>query len=144
MIHTQNAAAEALNKAHVKLKEELRGLENLVRNPDKMEPNDTTYHLVNLRQHLLDHFRFEEEGGYMDVVAQREPNLHREMEQLKEDHRRLAAGLDALIADARMGQAAGAAFAQRVRDWVASVRRHEADENRLLQDAFTLDVTAED
>jgi hemerythrin len=144
MIHTQNAAVEALNKAHVQLKEELRGLENLVRNPDKMEPNDTTYHLVNLRQHLLDHFRLEEEGGYMDVVAQREPNLHREMEQLKEDHKRLAAGLDALIADARMGQAGTAAFAQRVRDWVASVRRHEADENRLLQDAFTLDVTAED
>ena len=144
MLKTINPMVEALNNAHVTLMRELLGLENLVRVPEKMEPNDTTYHLVSLRQHLIDHFRFEEEDGVMDEVVRQEPRLSREIDQLKAQHQTLAAGLDALIADARSGHAGETAFAQRVRDWVAGVRHHEAEENRILQDAYTQDVTAED
>jgi hypothetical protein len=95
-------------------------------------------------RHIMEHFRFEEQNGYMDTVRKREPRLERSIEHLAEEHWQLAQSLNALIEQARSATSCDQAFRDQVRTWVEQVRQHEVRENELVQDAFNLDIGAED
>ena len=141
---TANSVAEALGRAHEALLADLRELEQAVA-PSSGEG------LVRLRArlgeahaHLTEHFRFEEENGYMDAVRAREPRLERTIQQLAEEHSQLKRSLDALIGEASAATNLSDTLRDEIREWIDCVRRHEVRENDLVHDAFDLDIAAED
>jgi hypothetical protein len=97
-----------------------------------------------MRKELTDHFRLEEENGYMTAVLEREPHLKRTVEHLRDEHRQLADTLDRLIDEASMKDKLNDGLREHTRAWLARVHQHEARENRLVQDVFNLEIDAED
>src|SRR5262249_33266622 len=94
--------------------------------------------------HILEHFRFEEQKGYMDKVRKREPRFERTIEQLAKEHRQLAQSLEDLISEVNKAGSLNLRCLESVKKWIAAVRKHEAREDELVQEAFNLDISAED
>jgi hypothetical protein len=141
---TSSSIAEALKQAHRTLLADLRTLENAARRSAKTDPAELSTRLAATRTHLADHFKFEEQDGYMDAVRKREPRLERVIQQIAEEHGDITQSLDALIGEVRGAGELGDAVREKVRTWIKRVRRHEARENELVQGAFNLDISAED
>lgn len=144
MAKTEISIAEALSRAHQALRNDLRTLEESVDSASGQDLPPLRAHLGTARTHLLEHFRFEEKNGYMDKVRKDAPRLEREIDRLAGEHRQLAQALDALIEKANEGRDLSPPLRDEVRHWIASVMRHEAREDELVQDAFNLDISAED
>lgn len=140
----QPSVVEALRQAHIALRKDLAGLENAARSSLSTDSAEMRSRLDRTRTHITEHFRCEEENGYMDAVLQREPNLARTVESLRDEHHQLAQELEGLIARTITRRPLEEAFGDQVRSWVETVRRHEARENTLVQNAFNVDLNAED
>jgi hypothetical protein len=93
---------------------------------------------------VCEHFRLEEKDGFLDNLEEREPRFARIAQELIDEHRELRQSLDALHGDAIVATRVDDALRERVRKWIAEVRRHETRENDLIQDAVDSDVAAED
>jgi hypothetical protein len=133
-----------LIQAHRTLLADLRKVRDAVRKTPADRPEDLAAVLEATRGDLGEHFRFEEENGYMAGVLQVQPHLARAVGHLQEEHGRLLQGLDDLIAQTRQSAGLADELRQQVIAWLGEVRRHERSENVLVQDAFNLDLTAED
>jgi len=144
MEKTDVGLVESLRTVHASLLEDLRKLGEAVKARSGEGPAELAARLTETHAHLTEHFRFEEENGYMDTVREREPRLERAIEHLAEEHRQLKESLEMLLTEARIARAMEAAFRTRVREWVKRVRQHEVRENELIEDAFNLDLGAED
>ena len=144
MANLQVSVAEALGRAHKALLVDLRGLEHAVRSWEAPVAAEMHLRLERLRAHLTEHFRFEEEDGYLDGVVKREPHRRGVVQQLLEEHGQLARCLDALVEATVTDAPLDGSFRDKLRAWVAQVRHHESRENGLVQDAFNLDTAAED
>ena len=142
MADVQPAGAEGLRQAHARLRKDLGELEAAARAPAGAAAPALGALLRRARAHLAEHFRFEEENGYLSAVLLRDPNRGRRVEQLRDEHRRLFAALEALLDAA--GRGATDAGRANVLEWVAAVRRHEEREDALVQDVFTVDTGTED
>src|SRR5581483_424241 len=141
---TKPSVAEALCRAHSSLLEDLGQLEAAVQ-PQSTEGLPKLHaRLAATRAHIAEHFRFEEENGYMDVVRKREPRLERSIQQLADEHGQLLRSLDALIARAGSSENLEGSFRQAISEWIEGIRNHEHRENELVQDAFTWETFAED
>ena len=141
---TENSVAEALGRAHVALLADLRELEQSARPSSGEGLAGLRARLGATQTHVTEHFRFEEQNGYMEAVLKREPRLERAIQQLAEEHRSLAQSLAVLVERAKAGTSLDDPFREEVRGWVERVRQHEARENEVVQDAFNLDIGAED
>lgn len=144
MKQTQSASAEALRQAHQALLRDLRKLQDLVR-------SDSTASLAELRgrlgatyTHVCEHFRLEEQDGYVDKLAENEPRLGRVAQQLGEEHRELRHSLDALHGEAIVASRVDNDLCEKIRKWIDRLMRHERRENDLMQDAIDLDFAAQD
>jgi len=135
---------EALRRAHVALLEDLRKPEEAVHPAPGKGVAELIARLGTTTTHITEHFRFEEQDGYMDAVREREPRLERAVGQLAAEHGELARGLAALVAQAGEVTRLDEPLRGKVREWVESLRRHEARENDLVQDAFGWDIGGED
>jgi predicted nucleic acid-binding Zn-ribbon protein len=144
MGNNEPSVAEALGRAHAALLEDLRKLEGAALPAFGEGLAELRARLDATRRHITEHFRFEEQNGYMDAVRKREPRLERTIEQLAQEHRELEQSLEALIGESEVVTGLGAAYREKVRRWVEHVRQHEARENDLVLDAFNLDISAED
>jgi hypothetical protein len=144
MTRTEPFATEGHRRVHAVLHEDLRRLEEAARPTARHDVALLRARLGITEAHLVEHFRLEEHNGYMDAVRKREPRLERAVEQLAEEHRRLAQTLATLLQEAAAESGVREALYQGVLDWVECVRRHEPRENHLVQDAFNLDIGAED
>jgi hemerythrin-like domain-containing protein len=144
MGRSEMSVAEALRQAHVALLEDLRQLEEASRVVSAEGLAELRIRLGARHTHLTEHFRFEEQNGYMDTVRQREPRLERTIQQLGEEHGQLRQALEVLLGEAGTAIGLGDRFREEVREWIERVRQHEAREDDLVQDAFVLDITAED
>jgi hypothetical protein len=144
MWNNQPSIVEALGRAHAALLNDLRQLAEAVRPASAEGLPDLRAGLDATRRHILEHFRFEEQNGYLDAVRKREPRLDRTVAQLAEEHRQLAESLDALIARAGAATHLDDTLREVVRGWIGRVRRHERCENDLVQDAFDSDIGPED
>jgi hypothetical protein len=140
---TSTAVAEALKQAHGTLLEDLRTLEDAVHKSSK-DAGGLCARLMATRPHLVEHFKFEEQNGYMEVVRKREPRLERAIQQIAEEHGQITQSLDSLIGETRGSGEIRDGFREKLRAWIKGVRGHEARENELVQGAFNLDITAED
>jgi predicted nucleic acid-binding Zn-ribbon protein len=141
---TENSVTEALNQAHVALLADLRELEQAVRSCSGEGLAELRARLGAAHAHITEHFRFEEQNGYMDAVTKREPRLERTIQQLAEEHGQLRQSLDALIGKARAATSLSDTLREEVREWIERVRRHEIRENDHVRDAFNLDIGVED
>jgi hypothetical protein len=144
MERIETSVAEALSRAHAALLEDLRKLETAAHPETGKSLAELRAQLSATRTHIAEHFRFEEQNGYMDTVRRREPRLEHEIQQLAEEHRQLMQSLEGLIGQANTATGLDNTFQNEVRGWIAHVRQHEARESRLVQDAFNLDISAED
>jgi hypothetical protein len=136
--------AEAISHAHTALLRDLKALEVVARRASTNGLETLRTRLETTRAHIVEHFRFEEEDGYMDAVRKLEPRLARAVEQLAEEHRQLLDSLDALRREIATMPSANEAVAAKVTSWVQKVQQHEARENHLVQDTFGLDIGTED
>ena len=144
MKKVERSVAVSLERAHAALQKDLRALEAAGRSDVKNDVNALRARLNKTRAHVVDHFRFEEDSGYMDSVREREPRLERAVEQLAADHRALLESLDALIEKVHTAPRLDPTLGAKVTAWIKDIQRHEARENRLVQEAFSLDIGAED
>jgi hypothetical protein len=133
---TEESFADALHKAHAELLEDLRELEHEARPNSGTGPAELSAHLGKLRTHLLEHFRFEEQDGYMAPVLREEPRFEPEVRPLLSEHRHLAQTLDTLIVEVRASSSVQESHRQRLAAWLKSVRLHEGRENNLVQEAY--------
>ena len=113
-----------------------------------LEPVDTPTEiherLVKARVHILDHFRFEELGGYLDAIRLRHPRLDRAIQHLLEEHGQLMQTLESLIAQAAGSTCQDPTLTDKVRMWIRRLHEHESRENRLVGEAYNVDIGTED
>jgi hypothetical protein len=140
----ETSIAESLSRAHQALRNDLQKLRDATEQATDQDIPAIRAHLGATRTHILQHFRFEEQNGYMDRVRKREPRLEHTIEQLAGEHQQLSQALDALIEKANQASSLDPDLQERTRQWIAAVRRHEAREDELVQDSFNLDISAED
>jgi hypothetical protein len=144
MEQVETSVADALSRAHAALLKDLRELEQAGRAGEKNYLKSLPARLQATRVHIVEHFQFEEESGYMDAVRKHEPRLERVVQQLADEHLELLSSLDALIAETAAGPSSSEALAAKVSGWIKTVQQHEARENHLVQEVFSLDLGAED
>jgi hypothetical protein len=140
----QATFGDALLRAHRALLRDLQALQKATQPRREGQPAELAACLDRTRDDLAEHFRFEEENGYLGAVLQLHPHLARVVGRLAEEHGELLRCLDALRAEARSAAGAGDVPREKVIRWIRSVRLHERRENILVQDAFCLDLSAED
>jgi hypothetical protein len=138
---TTTASDELLRQAHRSLLVDLQQLSGATAG---MDLSALRTRLLKTRHDLLEHFRLEEQNGYLDVVRTREPCLEPTLARLLAEHRKLLQGLDAILAKLEQPHASPESIQQLVRLWVHDVRGHEIRENDLIQDAFVHDLGAGD
>lgn len=136
--------ADALWPAHSELLRDLSRLEETVGSRTVQGLAELQAALAATRAHIAEHFHFEEENGYLEAVRQRAPQHDRVIQGLLEEHHQLTAALDKLIEEIRKASSLDEALKAKVRVWIAKVRLHEAQENRLVQQVFNQDTPAED
>jgi hypothetical protein len=138
-LHLKLTLADDMHRVHAALRHDLERLPQVL-----AVPTEARRFLGELRDHLIQHFRCEEEGGYMATVLQRRPQSERAVRQLLAEHGPLLEGLDALLKEASTAEQIDDGFRARVGTWAALLRRHEAEENVLVEDAFNQDIGQDD
>jgi hemerythrin len=141
---SETSFSEALGRAHAALLKDLSNLEEAARASSGERSEELRDRLEATLPEIAEHFRFEEQNGYLDSVRKGEPRLERTVQQLALEHCQLMQSLNALLDRAKAGGSSDVKFKEEVRKWVQRVRLHEAHENDLVQDAFDFDVGAED
>jgi hypothetical protein len=144
MTQPHTTIGEDLLKAHATLVEALQGLES-PRTQARQVPGELVARLERTRALLAEHFRFEEqEGGGFAAILRQQPHAHRAVKQFVSEHRELLVSLEALRDEARRVASAWEALHDTVAEWSRKVRRHEQDENLLVEDAFNRDTGSDD
>src|SRR5215470_5650944 len=82
MAKVKTPIVDALGRAHTSLQKDLRELEEAGHTASEKGLPGLRSRLEATRRHLVEHFRFEEQGGYMDAVRKREPRLGRVIDEL--------------------------------------------------------------
>jgi hypothetical protein len=131
--------ADEMHRVHAALSHDLDRLPQAL-----AEPAEARRFLAELRAHVAEHFRCEEQGGYMATVLERRPQSERAVQHLLGEHRPLLDGLDALLREAGAAKRIDDDFRARVRTWADSLRHHEAAENVLVEDTFNQDIGQKD
>jgi hypothetical protein len=147
MAETAPSFAAELGREHASLLDHLRRLQ------EGPEPGtaDCAGPLVGLlteaQASLNRHFRFEEQGGYMNQVLAEAPHLYHAAQQLLAEHGRMSDSLDALIATAAAAPPetpVPPSLREQLKQWVVWVYRHEAGENQLVHQACNQDTGTDD
>lgn len=141
MSHVTVGLEDRLRQAHSELLADLKQLGSETKDWG-LAPLHTN--LLKARQDLVNHFRLEEENGYLDSVREREPCLEHTVAKLAREHRKLLQELDDILAQLEQPQPVLESLHRHVRMWVHNVRGHEIRENDLIQDAFVYDLGAGD
>lgn len=98
--------------------------------------------LEAVRARLADHFAAEEDGGYFAELLADRPDLRARARVVAAQHGEITRALDDVLA--REATLDLAALDQPARAVVALVRRHEAEERRLVEDAVQQEVGTPD
>lgn len=94
-------------------------------------------------EYLQQQFDVEESDGYLHEVLDEFPNWHPQVEHLQQEHRLLQQQF-VQIRDRLEATPINSAMSHEVRhqlgDWIDSFRQHQGRENRLIQEAFSIDL----
>jgi hypothetical protein len=144
MTHTVINSPSVLAEAHQKLFDDLQELDDSARPASTEGLSQLRTRLSAIRRHISDHFRFEEQNGYMAPLRTAEPRLERIIERLAGDHERLLCGLDMLIGEAESALELEDSLRLKIMSWIEKVRQHEVHENDLFQEVYGSDTAAAD
>jgi|SRR5215471_5209495 len=144
MAKVETPTVDALSRAHTSLQKDLRELEEAGHTASEKGLPGLRSRLKSTRKHIAEHFRFEEQGGYMDAVRKREPRLGRVIDELCTEHGQLLSSLDAILKETATASSMNDLMRGELTGWINRVRQHEARENQVVQDAFNLDIGSED
>jgi hypothetical protein len=136
--------AESLGRAHGALLKDLWALQEAACFASNGNLVLLRSRLETAHKHILEHFRFEEQDGYMDTVRNHEPRLGHSIDELAKEHGQLMNEMDALLTEAAAASCINEPLRTKVSEWINHVRQHETRENQLVQDAFNLDIGLED
>jgi hemerythrin len=146
------AYVEGVRADHLELRALVRGIEKLLEAAEaagwgKAEVHELLLAIENLGRHLRQHFAEEEAGGYMEEALALAPRFGPQAQRLVNEHPVMLEQMDHLTELARrcyeQGQA-GAELCGRLREFFATLRAHDAAENRILQEAFNTDLGLND
>ncbi|MBM3993105.1 MAG: hemerythrin domain-containing protein [Planctomycetes bacterium] len=144
MKRSKEKIAEALRHAHHALLRDLRRLQDVARPGSDVTLIELRTLLSETYTHLCEHFRWEEQDGYLDELDEAEPRFQRVVQELGEEHRELRRTLDDLHGDTILASTVDPALLANIRNWIDRLRRHEARENSLVEDAVTSDLASAD
>ena len=100
-----------------------------------------------LREELVEHFHYEEEGGFFKDVVERAPRYSEQIDELCQEHVQSLQDLDQMTHDAEVGEPTGEWWddlSHRFHEFSNQLMNHEARENQLLQNAYGIDLGAND
>lgn len=103
--------------------------------------------LDGLRSFFVSHFQKEENGGLFEMVVDRAPHLTRLADKLTHEHYELLERLDGLLRFARRGTGQPLCWRMlslRLQDFSKKLHQHEAEENGMLQMAYSDDLGTKD
>jgi hemerythrin-like domain-containing protein len=135
------AHANSLALAHAALLKDIRKLEESISSSEK-DPAAVCTLLKEIKEHVSEHFKFEEKGGYMDQVRKHHPNKEGVIQKLYMEHGHLRQSLDGLVEEAKKPLDDG--FREIVRAWIERIRQHETQENTLIQETLNLEIGDQD
>lgn len=141
---TRNHFTAAIDDAHLQFYADLRKLEEAVRPSSRASREEVREELRLARTHTSEHFRLEEKSQWMDQVRKRGPNLERSVERLREEHREFLEALDTLIEVVQTAAGLDNVLREKIHKWIERVRRHETQEDDLIQEAYMLDLGSGD
>jgi hemerythrin-like domain-containing protein len=106
------------------------------------------YELLAFHRHLLRHFELEETGGFMQEVVTLRPQAAEQVERLRQEHDQILKAVDELISNSDL-LASGVStslmeFHGRFSQLLSLIKRHEAEENELIQRVFYQEEVAVD
>jgi hemerythrin-like domain-containing protein len=151
MIESQSTQMDEILQEHEIVREIVWQLERLVDEGGLVgQSSEWSQRLCNelsaFYNHLQNHFDLEERDGYMlDVVAML-PEVSEQVEGLRQEHEQVLRAVKELIREGDMfASGLGVSmvdFRQRVQHVLSLIRRHETDENALIQRVFYHPATA--
>lgn len=103
--------------------------------------------VTNLAELCEEHFQREEEGGYLHEAVQQAPQLSARAKVLGDQHEPLQEAIEKLRILIHSGIESAAWWVRVQSDFSAfakTISHHEADENSLLQEAYTQDIGSKD
>jgi hypothetical protein len=136
MEKSQSSFAVALQQEHTDLLADLRELEQAGCSAPGEGPAELGVRLATVRTHITNHFRFEEQGGYMASVLKVESHFAPVVNQLLAEHKQMTQALEAIIQETGTVRSLSGIPREKIRVWIDQVRRHEARENQLVDEAF--------
>ena len=139
---------EPTEREHDELNELLASLANAVGRIETSDPDEHTWAeamglLGVLEGFLLKHLVREEENGYLAEALAAAPRLTRRAKRLLRQHDKISSDLDSLVSHARAAgdtRNAWEVVGAEARAFTRALRRHEMEENRLIQEAFMDDL----
>lgn len=142
MAKSTHPTAASLDRSHASLLDELPRLEQLLGRDAWVQ--DLSAELKGLRGLVLDHFRSEEQGGYMETIRQENPRLEHRVAHLAQEHGSLSDSLEEILGTAAEVLRKEQDLRTQVANWILKLRDHETREIDLVQDAFNQDIGNKD
>jgi hemerythrin len=130
--------------------QQLRSLMEVISNRFCYEHKSTRdlVSLLNaLADHLQMHFEFEETDGYFFGLAQTTPHVSATVERLLREHEVMLEEVGSLVTMAREAFETAqdtSDLAERFSRFHARLENHEHEENKLVQDAYNIDIGTKD
>jgi len=144
MKSNQATPAANLIAEHKLLSEDLDYLEEKVGSAGTVTPAALSERLHALRTRLAEHFGVEEQDGYAQTVLARAPQLDRKVRKALSEHAELMKSLEVLMQQVQASQSLNDSLRESLGAWIHRFRQHESQENLLIEDAFNVEVPAED
>jgi hypothetical protein len=137
-VKTENPV-NVLSKAHTNLLRDLRGLGRFIQPEAYASIAELRSRLATTHTDVCEHFRLEEQGGYMDNMQTRQPRLERTITDLAAEHRELREALDEIRNEAAVASDIDGVLRYKVKTWIDRFLQHERLENEVVQDAIESD-----
>ena len=98
------------------------------------------WHLRDFKNRLLRHFDLEEEGGFMKDALSAAPESQPKVSELKAEHRQFSKSLEKIIDTLQAMHKKDSEKLEQTRiklnEFIATLRKHEEEEQRLLQRTY--------
>jgi iron-sulfur cluster repair protein YtfE (RIC family) len=128
---------------HRALHANITEIENALRSSPHGDPQrwcvDLAVRLGALRQRLERHFASEEQSGFFDEIEELHPEHAHAVRQFLLEHGTLRSGLALVERDARAASSEPRLLADRVRELLRELERHEAHEGEVLASSLEQD-----
>jgi hemerythrin len=137
---------ERIRREHEELRVVLGNLhQTLVQRAESVQ--DVARKVNSVCDHVEEHFREEEEGGFFDQISRQAPRLSDRSLEVRDQHVGLLERIREIRQLAREGNGSDEwwqRLGKEFHDFATELMHHETKESELLQDAYTDDIGSQD